>query len=625
VPSWRPLRSSDWLANSRKIPDRSEDPLVGVANWLASHSGNPLVDAVRGKTLPRCRGRYSRRVRRFWMTRERERTQEHRGDRRLFRARPLITVLGVKYLHLRMEDGTDLYVTEYGLPFTKCLCRKTTGPMTEWMKEHSRPLPGTSAVHRVKTKEVDGRSKEIVIKWNRMGQDIPGETRALDAANAEFNSPFMEFSLVIELRNTRFESPGKALHPQAAGHLRAAEVRQGRTTWAVAHKMEAIQRTPRRDRIDWNRNYAVIYEWLKGIDAVEACREGLLDQRRAGRPDGALQRGSGPKGLYRQRQQAAAHHRSPDGRRRLVKDRRQDLYGLVDFELLKRTPEREEKMRAEKRHDYLVRQAHRFESARAVPARISPRSTSWTSTTSTDEWRARAGRCGSSVATRCCSTTSCPRSGGARRGRGSVRTQHRIRDGHQGQRALVWRVSRVGQIPDADPFVRAREAHPRSRLQQPLRGVLDRHGAVAQGIETTYPRAIYMTGHRSTVSSSLVDNSRYESHADFETPDGHPMLSRHHEYLTIWGYWNGPDDVLAVKDEVIYNGIDALAAYREGRSDQSEYVRVMRVDEKAWPRPASRTSASAAITCCCRSTAISNWPWTKRAANGARRIATSNC
>ena len=38
-----------------------------------------------------------------------------------FAPRPLITVMGVKFLHLRMEDGTDLYVTEHGLPFTKCL------------------------------------------------------------------------------------------------------------------------------------------------------------------------------------------------------------------------------------------------------------------------------------------------------------------------------------------------------------------------------------------------------------------------------------------------------------------------------------------------------------------------
>ena len=41
-----------------------------------------------------------------------------------------------------------------------------------------------------------------------MGQDIPGKTEASDLTGAEFNSPFEEFSLLLELRNTRFESPG---------------------------------------------------------------------------------------------------------------------------------------------------------------------------------------------------------------------------------------------------------------------------------------------------------------------------------------------------------------------------------------------------------------------------------
>ena len=90
---------------------------------------------------------------------------------------PLITVLGVKYLHLRVEDGTDLYVTEYGLPFVKCLMPQNHWSDDAWMKAHSVRLPGTSALHRVTTKTVDGKSKEIVLKWNRMGQDIPGETQ----------------------------------------------------------------------------------------------------------------------------------------------------------------------------------------------------------------------------------------------------------------------------------------------------------------------------------------------------------------------------------------------------------------------------------------------------------------
>ena len=46
---------------------------------------------------------------------------------------------------------------------------------------------------------------------------------------------------------------------------------------------------------------------------------------------------------------------------------------------------------------------------------------------------------------------------------------------------LVWRVSRVGQVPDADPFVRREARILALRLQQPLRRVLDCHGAVAQG------------------------------------------------------------------------------------------------------------------------------------------------
>ncbi len=96
-----------------------------------------------------------------------------------------------------------------------------------------------------------------------------------------------------------------------------------------------------------------------------------------------------------------------------------------------------------------------------------------------------------------------------------------------------------------------------------------------KGIETTYPRAIYMTGRRSTVSSSLADPSRYESHAAMQTPAGALILNPHHEYVTIWGYWNGPDEALAVKDEEVYKGIDALAAYHQGRLAADQYVRTM--------------------------------------------------
>ena len=82
------------------------------------------------------------------------------------------------------------------------------------------------------------------------------------------------------------------------------------------------------------------------------------------------------------------------------------------------------------------------------------------------------------------------------------------------------------------------------------------------------------------VPDALRDRSRHRSHANLRTPEGHPILSEHHEYLTIWGYWNGPDDVLAVKDQVVYEGIDALSAYREGRLSQELYLRVIHATQE---------------------------------------------
>jgi hypothetical protein len=492
-------------------------------------------------------------------------------------SRPLITVLGVKYLHLRMEDGTDLYITEHGLPFTKCLLPENHWTDRQWMAQHGTRLPGTSAVHRVHTKQVEGRSCEIVLKWNRMGQDVPGETRAVDPASAEFNSPFMEFSLVLELRNTKYESPGRLLtHKPLAIYVPRKYV-QGEQLGRRRHKMEAILRAHDEEiELDWNRNYAVIYEWLKGVDATVASRQKLLNSQEMSdlldqaKQDldhkGCLVSDNKPQHIIVRPHSDGQLARSRDGR---------ILYGLVDFELLKRTPAREERLRAQKRADYLVRQAHRFEDHKQFPAgltavRIMDVDYVYGQVESTggalwvvgrdpmlfdyflpEKWR-RTPRTRISATQAVYETI----------------TKDNVH--------LVWRVSRVGQIPDADPFVRREKRILEHGYNSPFEEFAIAMELSRRGIETTYPRAIYMTGHTSSISSRLSDPSRYENHAELRTPDGHPILSRHHEYLTIWGYWNGPDDVLAVKDEVMYRGIDALSAYREGRVTQRGYVRVMR-------------------------------------------------
>ncbi len=56
-----------------------------------------------------------------------------------------------------------------------------------------------------------------------------------------------------------------------------------------------------------------------------------------------------------------------------------------------------------------------------------------------------------------------------------------------------------------------------------------------------------MTGNETEISKELSDGSRYEGHKNYVTPDGIPVLEKNRDYISIWGYWNGPDEKLAAK------------------------------------------------------------------------------
>jgi len=529
-----------------------------------------MIDETRHRTVPQA-GRTSAVI---------DETKAVEGSAVHFAAEPFITVLGVKYLHLRMEDGTDLYLTEYGVPFAKCLLPENHWCDEAWRNRNSVRLPGTSCVYRLTTKDVDGKSKEIVLKWNRMGQDIPGETAAADLYGAAFNSPFTEFSLVLEMRSAgRTQRERLYTHKPLAIYVPRKYV-AGERLGRKRYKMEAVQRRHDEIDLDWNRNYAVIYEWLEGIDAAEAHHKGLIDHAEMvsllERSDRDLQsRG------FRVRDKKPQHIIvRPTANGSLVKDRSGAvIYGLVDFELLSRTPEREKAMRAVKRQDYLVRQAHRFEIKEELPpgmthVKIMGVDYVYGQVESTggglwvvgrdpvlfeyflpEKWR-RTPRTKLSASEQLFKTV----------------TRDNIH--------LVWRVSRVGERPDADPFVRREQRVLAHGFNSPFEEFSIALELSRRGIDTKYPRAIYMTGHQSTSLSSLADLSRYESHSHLCAPDGHPILSERHEYVTIWGFWNGPDEMLAVKDEVVYEGVDALTAYREGRLTQQQYLRVMQTTKK---------------------------------------------
>ena len=145
---------------------------------------------------------------------------------------------------------------------------------------------------------------------------------------------------------------------------------------------------------------------------------------------------------------------------------------------------------------------------------------------------------------------------------------------------LVWQVSRVGTRPDMDPFKEEERRILEYGYNNPFEEVSLAVYLRRTGIPTTYPRAIYAVKSATGVPEHLFDRSRYETHSRYKTPDGDPILREDHDYIVIWGYWNGPDEKLAARDGDYCEAMDALCAYREGLLSQDEYINLIEVTKK---------------------------------------------
>src|SRR5512135_510660 len=119
---------------------------------------------------------------------------------RLREKKSLVNVLRVVYAHMKSSDGGDLYLTRFAEPYPEHF-QINNWYEREWFNSHKIRLIGTSSVYRVPTKEVNGKILDLVVKNCRVGEDVPIETHTLrEFCDAEFNSPWEEFSLVMEMR-----------------------------------------------------------------------------------------------------------------------------------------------------------------------------------------------------------------------------------------------------------------------------------------------------------------------------------------------------------------------------------------------------------------------------------------
>ncbi len=192
---------------------------------------------------------------------------------RRMRGPGVISLIGVDYLRLKTGDGGDLYLTRFGLPFREQLAPENWYA-PDWFAVRRARLPGTSAIYKVPTRPVRGVSLNLVARFSRVGQEIPLDTLTLNEnIHAEFNSPFEEFALVMELRAAGLgASRARILTKRPLAIYMPPEQLQHWQTGRLESKMVAKRARHPEAELDLLRQYILLYGWIEGLNAVQAIQ-----------------------------------------------------------------------------------------------------------------------------------------------------------------------------------------------------------------------------------------------------------------------------------------------------------------------------------------------------------------
>jgi hypothetical protein len=481
------------------------------------------------------------------------------------------SLLGVDYSHLTTADGGELYLTRFGLPFWKNLLPENWYAR-EWFEAKRKRLEGTSTVYKVPTRPVDGKELNLVVKWSRVGEVVPFDTLTVNKfIHAEFNSPFEEFSLLMELRRGDAGPPAIRVRTQRplAIYVPGARMQDWQTGRSEDKIRTKVARHPDVE-IDILRQYVVLFGWIDGLDAVETADYFTL----AGRARVEFLASTTSLVMHELRQKGyrvvdmkPAHViLRPRQDQTLLRDQNgQPAYALVDYELLERTREHEEAVRSANRRIYLTHIARRFEPDADQSLPVHLRATSvlgvdyiFGRAESTGGWLWVAGRdpdlFNYFLPERWRRT---PRKKLSSHNEiFYTRTKDNIN--------LVWKVSRMGELPRLAESVAGREVAQQSGFNSPFEEFTFAIELGRQGIKTVHPRAIYMTGHKRDPNRRIADESRYVSLSHWRTPDDDPVVRREFDYLTVWGFWNAPSKLLTVPDGRSYQSLNARRALATG-------------------------------------------------------------
>jgi hypothetical protein len=180
-------------------------------------------------------------------------------------------IQGVEYLHSVPVTGGDLFLTRFGRPFAPHLQPENWFD-PEWFSAHRRRLRGTSTIYQVQTKPIQGRTLNLIARFNRVGEHLPVDTLTRNThANAEFNSPFEEIAQLLALRAARLGPERRRILTKRPLAVYSPPKRfKLWQTGRVESLMASQQARLRGFTLDITRQYILLYGWIKGIDVQDA-------------------------------------------------------------------------------------------------------------------------------------------------------------------------------------------------------------------------------------------------------------------------------------------------------------------------------------------------------------------
>jgi hypothetical protein len=270
-----------------------------------------------------------------------------------------VCVYGINYARFILDTGGELYLTQDGWGMSTLVLPKA------WFTEQryatqGKPLEGaTGTVYRLPTARPLGATRDVVVKFSRVAQDVPlffdresNPSVPLSLQeNVYFNDPFEEFALTHELRTGIYGPPEIRIRVKKPLAIYCPPMEYelwqlGRKAYMFNQSASRLQQDQARRGIrvpvtlHRNRDYIVLYQWVKGLDAEHMFQKGLLDEPAMHALHHRVNKELLLKGFVmldnKPRHVILREHRSTGG---LLMRHAEMAYALVDFELLKRTPD----------------------------------------------------------------------------------------------------------------------------------------------------------------------------------------------------------------------------------------------------------------------------------------------